>query len=99
LAGIPRRYSDYPDVFGKWNIISSAGSIISIGSVLIFVGVVWEAFITRRPFSQVERRPRSLEWGSYNFPFGWHSVGERVLIYEPSINCEIVAVPTTSVVF
>ena len=99
LAGMPRRYSDYPDVFGKWNIISSAGSIVSIGSVLIFVGVIWEAFITRRPFSQVERRPRSLEWGSYNFPFGWHSVAERVLIYEPSTNSEMVAVPTTFIVF
>merc|ERR1711936_627560 len=37
LAGIPRRYSDYPDRFMLWNVIARIGSIISVVSVLYFL--------------------------------------------------------------
>ena len=40
LAGIPRRYSDYPDGFFAWNIVARVGSIISLVSVIFFVGIV-----------------------------------------------------------
>merc|ERR1712113_333345 len=43
LAGIPRRYSDYPDSFMFWNIIASIGSIISIVSVIFFLFILWES--------------------------------------------------------
>jgi cytochrome c oxidase subunit 1 len=36
LAGIPRRYSDYPDRLIFWNIIARVGSIISIIAVIFF---------------------------------------------------------------
>jgi cytochrome c oxidase subunit 1 len=49
LAGMPRRYVDYPDAYAFWNLISSIGAYISTTGVLIFVITVAEAFIRRRP--------------------------------------------------
>jgi len=41
LQGIPRRYSDYPDTFLKFNIISSFGSMLSILSAFFFLSIIW----------------------------------------------------------
>lgn len=43
LNGIPRRYSDYPDRFITWNIISSIGSILSFISSILLLWILWEA--------------------------------------------------------
>merc|ERR1712130_699895 len=40
LAGIPRRYSDYPDCYAGWNFLARVGSIISIISVLLFIVIL-----------------------------------------------------------
>jgi cytochrome c oxidase subunit 1 len=48
LAGMPRRYIDYPDAFAGWNMVSSYGSYISAASVLFFLAGVIEAFSRRR---------------------------------------------------
>ncbi len=39
LAGMPRRYIDYPDAFAGWNMVSSIGAYISFASTLFFVGL------------------------------------------------------------
>ncbi|NMD08061.1 MAG: cytochrome c oxidase subunit I [Phyllobacteriaceae bacterium] len=44
LAGMPRRYIDYPEVFAGWNYVSSIGSYISAVGVLIFIWGVVQAF-------------------------------------------------------
>jgi cytochrome c oxidase subunit 1 len=48
LAGMPRRYIDYPDAFAGWNAVSSYGSYISAVGVLIFLFCVFEAFSKKR---------------------------------------------------
>jgi cytochrome c oxidase subunit 1 len=49
LAGMPRRYVDYPDAFAGWNMVSSIGSYISGIGVLIFLYTMWDAFAKKRP--------------------------------------------------
>jgi cytochrome c oxidase subunit 1 len=48
LAGMPRRYADYPDAYAFWNEISSIGSYISSFGVLIFLVCIAEAFMRKR---------------------------------------------------
>ena len=49
LAGMPRRYSDFPDTYFYWNIVRRVGSIISLIAILVFVGIIWEAITRHRP--------------------------------------------------
>ena len=48
LAGMPRRYIDYPDAYAGWNMVSSYGSYISAFGVLVFLFCVFEAFQKKR---------------------------------------------------
>jgi cytochrome c oxidase subunit I len=48
LAGMPRRYIDYPDVFAGWNHVSSYGSYISAFGVLIFLYGVFSAYAKKQ---------------------------------------------------
>ncbi|MDF2372131.1 MAG: cytochrome c oxidase subunit I [Rhizobiaceae bacterium] len=49
IAGMPRRYADYPDAFAGWNFVSSIGSYISALGIIVFLVTVAEAFMMRRP--------------------------------------------------
>jgi cytochrome c oxidase subunit 1 len=49
LAGMPRRYVDYPDAFAGWNFVSSIGAYISgVGLIVFFIGVAY-AFARKQP--------------------------------------------------
>lgn len=48
LNGMPRRYSEYPDGFFNFNIISSFGSIISSIRSIIFFFLLFESLSTNR---------------------------------------------------
>jgi cytochrome c oxidase subunit 1 len=64
LAGMPRRYIDYPDAFHLWNEVSSIGSFISGGSMLIFFYCVYDAFKRKVPAGDNPWGPgaTTLEW-------------------------------------
>jgi cytochrome c oxidase subunit I len=47
LAGMPRRYVDYPDAFHGWNMISSIGSYISAAGMLLFLVSMAMAFMRK----------------------------------------------------
>jgi cytochrome c oxidase subunit 1 len=49
LAGMPRRYVDYPDAYAGWNYISSMGSYIFAAGLLIFVYGIAKAFMDKVP--------------------------------------------------
>jgi cytochrome c oxidase subunit 1 len=48
LAGMPRRYSDFPDAYFVWNFVARIGSLISLVGVIYFFGILWEAFVRHR---------------------------------------------------
>lgn len=48
LAGIPRRYADYPDFILSWNIYARIGSLISILRVVYFIYIIWERIVSQR---------------------------------------------------
>ena len=49
LAGMPRRYADYPEAFSYWNWWSSVGSYITAAGTLVFlIGMMYAYFATRQ---------------------------------------------------
>lgn len=77
LQGIPRRYSDYPDGFSTWNVVSSSGSLVRIVGVFVFIGLIWIAISSVRARCDVDNlsvefRPR--------LPISWHSFNERTIL-------------------
>jgi cytochrome c oxidase subunit 1 len=79
LAGMPRRYSDYPDAYLGWNVISSLGSLISFTATLGFICLVWESFISERSSLFRTHLRSSIEW-QHSFPPAEHSYEELVFI-------------------
>ena len=79
LRGMPRRYTDYPDSYLSWNIISSIGSFISILRLSILLFIIWEALAKKRLIINIFFLNSSLEWLNY-FPPLNHSFIEIPLI-------------------
>nr|ATU07057.1 cytochrome c oxidase subunit I [Neotrogla sp. 5 KY-2017] len=75
LMGMPRRYSDYPDAYLTWNMISSLGSVISLFGVLIMIFITWESFSSNRLSIYSTSMPSSIEW-IQKYPPSEHSYNE-----------------------
>nr|YP_002213639.1 cytochrome c oxidase subunit I [Atelura formicaria]ABS88977.1 cytochrome c oxidase subunit I [Atelura formicaria] len=79
LSGMPRGYSDYPDAYTSWNMISSLGSTISLIAIIGLIFIIWEALVSARPTVMPLNLPTSLEW-SHNLPPAEHSYSELPLL-------------------
>jgi cytochrome c oxidase subunit I len=64
LAGMPRRYVDYPDAYAGWNLISSWGSYIFAAGLLIFFYGIFRAFADKVPAGENPwgEGANTLEW-------------------------------------
>nr|UZT67449.1 cytochrome c oxidase subunit 1 [Prosaspicera validispina] len=79
LSGMPRRYSDYPDSYLLWNMVSSMGSIISMLSAMLLVLVMMESFMVKRLLVYKNYLNTSIEW-MMNYPSYNHSYNEVSLV-------------------
>jgi len=78
LQGIPRRYSDYPDNFQKWNMVSSSGSMVSVVGAFFLLTLIWyslscSAFVTTSVGGSLEQTDR--------IPPSFHTFSELVRYY------------------
>nr|YP_009443836.1 cytochrome c oxidase subunit I [Dorypteryx domestica]ATU07044.1 cytochrome c oxidase subunit I [Dorypteryx domestica] len=80
LMGMPRRYSDYPDIYTTWNIVSSLGSMISMISILMFIFIKWDSFINKRMIISPINFSTSIEW-LQNLPPAEHSYDQLPTIF------------------
>ena len=48
LAGMPRRYIDYPDIFAEWNMVSTWGAYLTMTSTVFFLIVTLIVMIAGR---------------------------------------------------
>nr|AXF37424.1 cytochrome c oxidase subunit I [Perlodes sp. YZD-2018] len=79
LAGMPRRYSDYPDAYTTWNVVSSIGSTISFIGVLFLIFIVWESMVSNRIALFPLQMTSSIEWYQ-NLPPAEHSYAELPIL-------------------
>nr|YP_010535312.1 cytochrome c oxidase subunit I [Coptosoma variegatum]UYA97851.1 cytochrome c oxidase subunit I [Coptosoma variegatum] len=79
LSGMPRRYSDYPDSYTSWNIISSIGSTISLLSIIMFLTIVWESMSSKRMTMFTENMTSNIEW-MQKTPPAEHSYNEMPIL-------------------
>jgi len=79
LAGIPRRYSDYPDSYTSWNIVSSIGSTLSFIRIIFFIIIIWERIISNKVNIFSNHLNSSIEW-LQNLPPAEHRYNEIPLL-------------------
>lgn len=79
LRGIPRRYSDYPDSYYFWNIISSIGSLISLIAILYLIFLIWERLSAKRKRLSSLRLASSIEW-LQKYPPAEHRFSELPIV-------------------
>jgi len=62
LRGIPRRYSDYNEIYLFWNFVSSSGRTITLVRILFFFFILWERLSAQRMLIWHAIGPWHLEW-------------------------------------
>jgi len=72
---MPWRYSDNPDAYTTWNIISVIGSTISFISIIIFLFIIWERITSNWLILFPTHTRNSVEY-LQNFPPAEHRYSE-----------------------
>nr|UYR45758.1 cytochrome c oxidase subunit 1 [Merostenus sp.] len=80
LSGMPRRYSDYPDSYSSWNLLSSIGSLISLMSTMLFFFIIWEGLVSKRLLVFSKNLNNSIEF-MLSYPSPYHSFNEIPKIF------------------
>ncbi len=66
LAGMPRRYPDYPDEYAGWNEIASYGAYITFAATLFFIFIAFYTLFfgkkVKGNYWNVEEQTMTLEW-------------------------------------
>lgn len=78
LSGMPRRYSDYSDVYSFYNGVSRLGSWVSFTSLVGFLFIIWEGLLSQRPILFGLALSSEVEWLSERFPVSFHNKPENV---------------------
>jgi len=79
LSGMPRRYSDYNEIYLFWNVVSSVGRTITLLRIIFFFFIVWESLSAQRIFLWHRVPSVHLEWhNSTLFPIKNHSFNEGI---------------------
>lgn len=81
LRGMPRRYSDYPDAYITWNVVSSLGSIISTIAIVLFVYILIESFVRHRVNVFSLNINSAVEW-AHPWPPADHSYDDTPILVE-----------------
>ena len=83
LAGMPRRYIDYPDGYAGWNMVSSYGAYIAGASVILFVGIVfYTLFFGKRVganYWNADKDTLTLEW-TLSSPPPFHQFDKQPIV-------------------
>jgi cytochrome c oxidase subunit 1 len=87
LAGMPRRYADYPDAYAYWNWWSSVGSYITAAGTLVFLfATLYSYFVARQraPANPWGAGATTLEW-TLPSPPAFHSY-EKLPVFRETVH-------------
>nr|AKS03994.1 cytochrome c oxidase subunit 1 [Spadella cephaloptera] len=76
LQGMPRRYSDYPDNFSVWNLVSSSGSILSVVGSFMFIHIMWVGLTRGQSVDFMSSWPDAMP----RTPSMWHTFEESTIM-------------------
>lgn len=85
LAGMPRRYIDYPEIFAEWNYVSSIGAYVAGVSTVFFLvmavhSIFWGKKSVANPWGE---GADTLEW-TVPSPAPFHTFEEPPVIGKPA---------------
>nr|YP_005097939.1 cytochrome c oxidase subunit I [Oncicola luehei]AER42893.1 cytochrome c oxidase subunit 1 [Oncicola luehei] len=80
LSGMPRRYSDYPDVYEWWNLLSTMGAFLGLVSLLLLVGIIWDSVYSKKVVVFINYPLSCVEGGMVSVK-GYHANKEVVSVW------------------